>query len=173
MVVESIHESIDIPPFLETYWHQYPDEYPTPIVLQAIERSVAVRNITVTVNTKSITYFNIYMGSPTWDADGLESWIGLIRGIPYSSIFGIAKIQPVFNCWLCKATDHPTGKCPYKELPGWHDDDGAPRPHDNTPRDAEGSGGKNGRGLPRASRGQGAPGRGRGNGRGVTSRGRL
>lgn len=170
MVVDSLRESIDIPPFLEDYWNQYPDNYSTPQVLDAIVRSVTVRNVTITVNGTSVTYFTIYMGSPTWEEQGLEAWITLVRSLPYSSIFGVAKVQPIFNCWLCKASDHPTGKCPYKDIPGWHEDDGAPKANATPPRGADTPGGRGGRGHTGLGRGRGL---GRGNGRSNTARGRF
>jgi hypothetical protein len=36
-----------------------------------------------------------------------------------SPLYGTGSVRSDFNCQTCHAIDHPTGKCPFPNIPGW------------------------------------------------------
>jgi len=119
----------------------------------------------------TITLFNVYAVSPTNDADAYDGWISLFRSRTYE-FYGTANARYPYTCGTCYGQDHPTGKCPYHDLPGWHKAPAKASKYDK-PVNMNGNGSPDQGQRQRGSTGHGKGGRGgRGGGRGGQTRGR-
>jgi len=108
--------------FIAKHNDLFDGDYSVADILNEILHSVEARALEITVDDAQATVFNIYMCSPTSDPTNHEAWIRLLKNISYVSHHGsLTPRKPEFNCASCYALDHPTGLCPYPELPGWFD----------------------------------------------------
>ena len=82
--------------------------------------STHIQGLTVTKNGQPCPIFNVYIHPPTKVPPQYESWLSKVKGILYTSIFSPADIAESYHCNMCKGCDHPTGLCPYTEVPSWH-----------------------------------------------------
>jgi hypothetical protein len=70
------------------------------------------------------TVWNVYCGSPpSLTLDGFFRWANIIHSLEFfSEDYGIRVVRlgdKQFKCIGCKGVDHPTGLCPFPQLPGW------------------------------------------------------
>ena len=108
--------------FIAKHNDLFDGDYSVTDILNEILHSVEARALEITVDDAQATVFNVYMCSPTSDPTNHEAWIRLLKNISYVSHHGnLTPRKPEFNCASCYALDHPTGLCPYPELPGWFD----------------------------------------------------
>jgi hypothetical protein len=145
--------------------------YTTEDVLDTIVGGLEVAPFQVIEKGATITLFNVYAASPTRDADAYDGWISLFRTRTYE-FYGTANARYPYTCGVCYGQDHPSGLCPYLDIPGWHESLTVTPKHDK-PINMKGNGsvdrGQHQRGS--TSRGKGNRG-GRGGGRGGQTRGR-
>ncbi|KAJ7819711.1 hypothetical protein B0H14DRAFT_2600460 [Mycena olivaceomarginata] len=82
--------------------------------------SVAVEGIALKVSDTTTIAWQLHVTPPTNDHD---AWLQLRRlfGRLYvmTALHGSAKMQHSFKCRICPSTSHPTGLCPFPNLPGW------------------------------------------------------
>jgi hypothetical protein len=142
-------------------------------ILDTIVANMEVEPLQITERGASITLFNIYAASPTKDGDAYDQWISLFRSRTYE-FYGVANAKYPYTCGTCSGQDHPTGKCPYHDLPGWHKTPAKTPKYGKSINMDGGQGqrewGPTGFGGARGGHGRGN--RGRGEGRGGQSRGR-
>ncbi|KIM41161.1 hypothetical protein M413DRAFT_11333 [Hebeloma cylindrosporum] len=156
--------------FIEDFHDSMHDHYTTDDVLDDIVNGLRVVPLQITERGAPITLFNVYAPSPTKDGDAYDQWLSLFRNRTYE-FYGTATARRPYNCGTCSGQDHPTGKCPYHDLPGWHKPATNNSKYDK-PINMNGKGPyDNGNGS--TSRGWGSRGRGRGGGRGGQNRGRA
>jgi hypothetical protein len=138
-------------------------------ILDTIVEEMDVVPFQITEKGATITLFNIYAPSPTNDADVHAEWISLFRNRTYE-FYGAANAMYPYTCGTCYSQDHPTGKCPFHDLPGWHKPPANISKY-NKPINMNGKGSFD-YGQQSASRGGSRGGQGRG-GRGGQNRGRA
>lgn len=162
--------------FIDEHHDAVPSHFTTGDIMDTIVGRMEVVPFQIVERGATITLFNIYAPSPTNNADAHAEWIALFRDRTYE-FYGTANAMYPYTCGTCYSQDHPSGKCPFLDLPGWH------KPTANTsnydkPINMNGKGAPGhgpqfaNRGGSRGSRGRG--GRGGGNrGRGGQNRGRA
>lgn len=127
--------------------------------IQYIADSVRVASFHIRERGDDIPVFNVYITSPTTKPDNNILWAHKLRALNYTCLEGTGEARELFHCNDCKGRDHPSGLCPYKDIPGWHpndrltaaderDEDGA-RHRDTGSRGARGSRGGTPRGRGR------------------------
>ena len=174
-------ESHSFENFVEEHHDAAHSHFTTEDILDTIVGKMEVVPFQIIEKGATITLFNVYAPSPTIDADAHAEWIALFRDRTYE-FYGTANAKYPYTCGTCYSQDHPTGKCPFHDLPGWHkppantskydkpinmNGKGAP---DHGPHSANRGGFRGGQ----ARGGQGRGGRGGGNrGRGGQNRGRA
>ena len=139
-------------------------------ILDLIVGGLEVAPFQVTEKGAAITLFNIYAASPTLDADAYDGWVSLFRSRTYE-FYGTANARYPYTCGTCYGQDHPTGMCPYHDLPGWHKTPAKVSKYDkpvnmngNSPSDRQRGSTGHGKGS-RGGRGGGRGGQSRGKGR--------
>lgn len=68
---------------------------------------------------KKTVAFNVYFHPPTNNPSPLHKLYQYLRTRKYPTVWGTAIARPPYACSTCLGTDHPTGLCPYPQLPGW------------------------------------------------------
>jgi hypothetical protein len=65
--------------------------------------------------------WRVYVASPSDDIAVITELIRLFRRlIFFDTELSTGKIIDNFSCKGCKAVDHPSGLCPFPDIPGWH-----------------------------------------------------
>jgi hypothetical protein len=136
-------------------------------ILDTIVGAMEVEPLQITEKGASITLFNIYATSPTKDGDAYDQWLSLFRKRTYE-FYGMANAKKNYTCGTCSGQDHPTGKCPYHDLPGWHTTPAKTSKHDKPINMNRGQGQRKWGSRGRHGRGN----RARGGGRGGQTQGR-
>ena len=157
--------------FVDDHHDAFHPHFATDDVLDTIVGDLQVIPLQITERGASITLFNVYAPPPTEDGDAYDQWISLFRSRTYE-FYGSANARHPYNCGTCAGQDHPTGKCPFHDLAGWHKP-AANKSKYERPINMNGKGSyDNGNGS--AGRGWGDRGRGgRGRGRGAQNRGKA
>ena len=157
--------------FVDDHHDAYHPHFATDDVLDTIVGDLQVIPLQITECGASITLFNIYAPPPTVDGDAYDQWISLFRSRTYE-FYGTANTRDPYNCGTCAGQDHPTGKCPFHNLAGWHKP-AANKSKYERPINMNGKGPYD-NGDRSAARGWGDRGRGgHGRGRGAQNRGRA
>jgi hypothetical protein len=139
--------------FLSNNKDNFPTGTPADQALRYICDSVLVTSLIPTdpeVGTRTV--YNIYAYYPSKLPKAHEKWVDMIQKFKFDSVLhGTgAKINLPFTCKLCRSSDHPTGKCPFEDLPGWVDTVQLNEPP-VAPKSSDVRGRGRGRGGPRGS----------------------
>src|SRR6266567_9403754 len=74
-------------------------------ILDTIVSGIEVTPFQVIEKGATITLFNIYMVSPTKDADAYDEWLSLFRSRTYE-FYGTANARYPYTCGTCYGQDH-------------------------------------------------------------------
>jgi len=105
--------------FLENYLNLPHPNVTVETILNNVITSLLVVPLEITERGANVTLFNIYAPSPTLVGNIHTGWIGLFRNRSYT-FYGTANAMAPYTCGTCSGQDHPTGKCPFHNIPGWH-----------------------------------------------------
>jgi hypothetical protein len=148
--------------FLENYLNLPHPNITIETVINNVVTSLLVVPLEITEKGANVTLFNIYAPSPTLVGDIHTGWLELFRNRTYT-FYGTANAMAPYTCGTCSGQDHPTGKCPFHDVPGWHKPEptskyGKPiNMNPQSPGQAQRGQGESARGVYRGRGGRGAP----------------
>jgi hypothetical protein len=105
--------------FVDEHHDTYHPYLTTDDILNTIVGDLQVIPLQIMECSASITLFNVYALPPTRDGDAYDQWVSLFHNRTYE-FYGTTNTRYPYNCGTCASQDHPSGKCPFHDLAGWH-----------------------------------------------------
>ena len=102
--------------FLENYLNLPHPNITIEAILNNVITSLLVVPLKITEKGANVTLFNIYAPSPMLVGNIHEGWLELFCNQTYT-FYGTANAMAPYTCGTCSGQDHPTGKCPFHDIP--------------------------------------------------------
>ncbi|KAH9849695.1 hypothetical protein C2E23DRAFT_861685 [Lenzites betulinus] len=88
---------------------------------QVVDDILASIEVTIDELSNGNIHARIYMDSPTVSPQRWIEWRNFLRTVPFeSNVNTTATAARPIQCAGCHGADHPTGQCPFQDLPGWN-----------------------------------------------------
>ncbi|KAJ6483347.1 hypothetical protein C8R45DRAFT_931958 [Mycena sanguinolenta] len=120
LIVTAVRADTNIAQYVQTHRDASGPQVSAAQAWDAFTASIYVHSIELTVNGTTTIAWQLYVTPPTNDR---TVWAQLCRLFGrlnvMTALHGTARLQRGYRCRICPSIAHPTGLCPFPNIPGW------------------------------------------------------
>ncbi|KAJ6468895.1 hypothetical protein C8R45DRAFT_1105523 [Mycena sanguinolenta] len=120
LIVTAVRADTDIAQYVQTHRDASGPHISAVQAWDAFTASIYVHSIDLTVNGTTVVAWQLYVTPPTNDRVAWAQICRLFGRINVmTALHGTARLQRGYRCRICPSIAHPTGLCPFPNIPGW------------------------------------------------------